>query len=169
MAPQPTIQASNLDRLIYEKTSPYAVAPERACDHSVGYVLCSSEEHIKIIKPNERVAISTGLSFVFPPGTYGRICGRFSAELHRRFSVLSTCIDPHPLGGPPVHVLIHNSSDSPIEIHPGDRICLMVLERFFIAEVEEYDPLKVVEPPLLCSENLLMSPPKAEGGEEADE
>ena len=164
MAPQSTQQPSNFDRLIYEKTSQYAIAPERVSDHSVGYVLCSAEDGIKVISPNERVAISTGLSFIFPPGCYGRLCGRFSTELYRRFSVLSTCIGPQPRG-PPVHVLIHNTSNSPVEIHTGDRICLLILERYYIAEVEEYDPAKIVEPPRLCGEELAMNP-EAEGGEE---
>ena len=167
MAPISTSNPSNLDRLIYEKTSPYAVAPERASDDSAGYILCSAEDAIKIVKPNERVAITTGLSFMFPPGCYGRICGRFATELYRRFSVLSTVIDPQPQGSE-AQVLIHNSSDSPVEIHPGDRICLLILERYYIAELEEYvpvkssepegyTPVKIIDPPPLCSENLMAS------------
>ena len=163
MSPQSTIQPSNLDRLIYQKTSPYAVAPERVSDYSAGYTLCSAEDGIKVISPNQRAAISTGLSLLFPPGCYGRLCGRFSTELHRRFSILSTCVDPQPLG-PPVYVLVHNTSSNPIEIHPGDRICLLVLERYYIAEVEEYDPTKKVEePPPLCSESLAICPEETDG------
>ena len=126
---------SRLDKLIYRRLNALAVAPARSTNDSAGYVLCSAEQDKTVLKPSERAAISTGLKLEFPPGSYGRICGRFSNELYRRFSVLPGCVDPNHPG--PVQVILLNNSNSPVEIHPGDKIALLVLERHYIVEVEE--------------------------------
>jgi dUTP pyrophosphatase len=53
------------------KLSPSALEPKRATEGSIGYDLSSDE--VRVVMPNSRALISTGISVALPEGCYGRI------------------------------------------------------------------------------------------------
>jgi dUTP pyrophosphatase len=65
--------------IYFKKLSDRASSPIRATQNAAGFDLTSSKPCI--VYPNEIKSIPTDLSFLFPPGSYGRIATRSGLAL----------------------------------------------------------------------------------------
>jgi len=82
----------------------------------------------------------TDLAIQLPPGCYGRIAPRSGLALHHRTDVGGGVVDEDYRGN--VGVILFNHSNSPFQIHRGDRIAQLICQNIVyptIREVKELD------------------------------
>ena len=120
----------------------HAVLPARATPGSVGYDLCAS--HDSKIPPGGKGLIGTGLAMAIPYGCYGRIAPRSSLAWINHVDVGAGVVDPDYTGE--VKVLLYNLDRSHhFEVHAGDRIAQLVVERVALPEMVEVDELDATD------------------------
>ncbi|CAG8583567.1 7026_t:CDS:2 [Diversispora eburnea] len=106
-----------------------AKLPIRCSDLAAGYDLYSAAN---IIVPTKgRAVIPTDLSIGIPSGTYGRVAPR---------SGLAGVVDADFRGG--LTVLLFNFGDKDYQVHEGDRIAQLILERICTPEVVQVEELE---------------------------
>jgi dUTP pyrophosphatase len=116
------------------KLVPQAKLPERSTVGSAGYDLFSTDSYV--ILPGQRTCVSTGLSFQFPPGTYGRIAPRSGLAVKHGIDVFAGVVDPDYQGE--VKVVLYNSDTrNSYVIRPGYRIAQLILENYTTANIVE--------------------------------
>ena len=120
-----------------KKLSPTAKLPFKKHKTDAGYDL-SADESV-LIEPNGWKLIRTGLSFTVPEGTYGRIAPRSGFSYKLGTMIGAGVIDRDYSGE--VKVLVFNVSDKYIEVHRGQRIAQLILEKIAYVDVEEVDSL----------------------------
>jgi len=113
------------------------ILPERATEHSSGYDLRASEEHV--LKPGERVLVGTDLKVAIPEGYELQIRSRSGLALKNGIMVLNGIgtIDSDYRGF--VGVILMNLGTKTFIIHKGDRIAQGVFAKvekveFFITD-----------------------------------
>lgn len=109
-----------------------AKAPVRGSQLAAGYDLHSSEEIT--IKSGDRALVSTGMAIAVPEGTYGRVAPRSGLAVKYGIDCGAGVIDADYRGE--VKVLLFNFSKEDYQIHSGDRIAQLVLERIVNPPVE---------------------------------
>ena len=130
--------ALNVTRLV-----PQAQLPARSSPGAAGYDLFSTDNYV--IMPGRRVVVSTGISVVLPPGTYGRIAPRSGLAVKHGLDTLAGVVDPDYQGE--IKVVIQNLDVAqPFIIRPGYRIAQLILEKFSAPEVIEETERTIVEP-----------------------
>lgn len=105
--------------------SPYAIAPTRGSDCSVGFDLYSAQTIS--IAPASHAVVYTDLSFSFPPGCYGRVAPRSGLAAKYMIDVGAGVIDPDFRGN--VGVVLFNFSNNYFHVSRGDRIAQLICER----------------------------------------
>ena len=83
---------------------------------------------VVVIPPGERAFIGTGVAFMLPPGTYGRVAPRTGVPLAFGIDVVGGLILPNYRGE--VKIILVNESDKAFAVHHGDRVAQLVLEKF---------------------------------------
>jgi dUTP pyrophosphatase len=116
-----------------KKLVSHAIIPQRSTTGAVGYDLHSSEGYV--ILPGHRAVVSTGLSFEFPSGVYGRVAPRSGLAVKHGLTVGAGVIDPDYTGE--VKVVLFNHDKSVFIIKPGYRIAQLICERCECPEIEE--------------------------------
>lgn len=116
-----------------KKLVSHAIIPQRSTTGAVGYDLHSSEGYV--ILPGQRAVISTGLSFEFPPGVYGRVAPRSGLAVKHGLNVGAGVVDPDYTGE--VKVVLFNHDKAPFVIKAGYRIAQIICERCECPEIEE--------------------------------
>ena len=130
--------ALNVTRLV-----PQAQLPARSSPGAAGYDLFSTDNYV--IMPGRRVVVSTGISVVLPPGTYGRIAPRSGLAVKHGLDTLAGVVDPDYQGE--IKVVIQNLDVAqPFIIRPGYRIAQLILEKFSAPEVIEETERTIVDP-----------------------
>ena len=109
-----------------------AYLPSRGSVGSVGLDLRSVDK--VTVNPGERKLVDTGLAFVLPAGTYGRLAPRSSLSC-KGIDVKAGVIDPDYRGE--VKVLLYNFGTEPFTFDEGTRIAQLILEKVTFANVEE--------------------------------
>jgi dUTP pyrophosphatase len=117
-----------------KKLVSHAIIPQRSTTGAVGYDLHSSEGYV--ILPGHRAVVSTGLSFEFPSGVYGRVAPRSGLAVKHGLTVGAGVIDPDYTGEVKV-VLFNHDKSSVFIIKPGYRIAQLICERCECPEIEE--------------------------------
>ena len=121
-----------------KKLVPHAKLPERASAGAAGYDIYSTDGYV--ISPGHRVVVSTGISIVFPEGTYGRIAPRSGLAVKHGLDVLAGVIDPDYQGE--LKVVLYNSDPKvPFVIRPGYRIAQLILEKYEVHDVYEIETI----------------------------
>lgn len=120
-------------KLLYQRHSPFAIAPAKATSGSAGYDLFSAAD--VVIPPHSRALIPTDLSFQFPRGVYGRIAPRSGLAVKFFIDVGAGVVDSDYRGI--VSVLLFNFSEHNFNVRRGDRIAQMILERHLTPDLEE--------------------------------
>jgi len=114
-----------------------AILPIRATTGSAGYDLTAIRDDV--IEPGSRKLLPIGVAIKLPEGVYGRIAPRSGLAVKKGIQVGAGVIDPDYTGE--IHVLLFNHGTEPFEIHSGDRIAQLILERFEFHEVIQVDSL----------------------------
>jgi dUTP pyrophosphatase len=93
------------------------------------------------LAPMQRALVPTGLSIELPKGTEAQIRPRSGLAYKHGITVLNSpgTIDADYRGE--IKVLLVNLSDTPFDIHPGERIAQMVVARYERVEWLQVDAL----------------------------
>lgn len=101
--------------------------PERARGSDAGYDLRSSEPMTVVIDPGEREVVPLGTRLAVPHGYAGFVIPRSGLAANHGVTVLNTpgLIDPGYRGE--IMAILHNTSQSPFVVRPGDRVAQLVI------------------------------------------
>ena len=119
------------------KTSDALFTPLRGSSEAAGLDLHSQIDCV--VKPNERVAIPTGVQMEIPKGFFGLCCGRSGNTIKRGLFVMNGIIDSDYRGT--VGVMAYNSTNEDINISIGDRIGQIIIIPYPEIEFVEVDEL----------------------------
>ena len=121
--------------------SPYDI-PTYATPDSAGMDVYAHLEGPLTLQPMERRLIPTGLRISLPRGYEAQLRPRSGWALKHGLTLLNTpgTIDADYRGE--IGVILANLSTEPFTIHPGDRICQMVVARYSMVEWERVDALE---------------------------
>ena len=125
----------------FKKLRPDARIPERGSEYAAGYDLFACIDKPVEIAPHETQKIGTGLAVAIPEGYFGAVFARSglaSKQGLRPANCVGVCDSDYR--GEYI-VALHNDSDNPREILPGDRIAQLVIMPFLETEFEEADTL----------------------------
>jgi dUTP pyrophosphatase len=115
-----------------------ATMPMKGSELAAGFDLSSS--HNITIPSGGRAMVNTDIAVACPPGTYARIAPRSGLAKKNGIHVGAGVIDADYRG--PIGVILFNLGELDFEIHKGDRIAQMILEKISLVdaiEVEELD------------------------------
>lgn len=124
-----------------KKLTDRAKVPISGSACAAGYDLCADLEESVQIAPHTTEKISSGLAFEIPEGYFGAVFARsgLSVKEGLRPANCVGVIDADYRG--PVTVALHNDSDLPRTVEPGERIAQMVILPFLTAEFETVEEL----------------------------
>ena len=118
-----------------------AVLPTRGSEQAAGYDLYAAITQPVVIAPHKTVGIGTGLSAAIPEGYFGGIFAR-SGLASKRSLRPANCvgvIDSDYRGE--IICAVHNDSDEPQTIEPGERIAQLVVMPYLSVTFEEVETL----------------------------
>ena len=124
------MSAAQEDALLVALMNPNARVPFRGTPGSAGLDLSSAEA--AILLPGRSKHVSTGLAVRVPAGTYGRIAPKSGLAKKSLIDVFAGVVDADYRGT--VMVQLFNHGTEPFEIHVGDRVAQLVLEKISTAE-----------------------------------
>jgi len=120
-----------------KKLTSDAKLPSYAHHGDAGLDLYSAED--KIIKPNERAVIKTGLAMELPHGHAGLVWDKSGLAAKNGLKVLGGVVDCNYRGE--VMVLIMNLSNKDYEAKKGEKIAQMLIQKVEHMEIEEVKEL----------------------------
>ncbi len=121
-----------------KKLHPEAILPKYLHPGDAAMDLYANEA--KILQPNQRELISTGIAMAIPQGSVGLIWDRSGMAANHGIKSMGGVIDSNYRGE--IKVVLHNLSGQPFAIEKGTRIAQMLIqpvEQKQILEVEELD------------------------------
>jgi dUTP pyrophosphatase len=123
------------------RLDPDAVLPGQAHDDDAGYDLCANAA-ATVPPRGGRALVPTGLAVAIPAGHGGFVLPRSGLALKHGVTVLNApgLIDPQYRGEVKV-LLVNTDPEAAYEIHRGDRIAQLVVERVEYVEWQEVDGL----------------------------
>jgi dUTP pyrophosphatase len=119
-----------VDVLRFKQLDSRAILPKRGSALAAGLDVCSIED--LSIGPKQRVMARTGLAVAIPPGFYGRIAPRSGLAAKNGLDVLAGVIDSDYRGE--LCCLLYNTSDEPINLPAGSKICQLIIEQIITPE-----------------------------------
>ncbi len=124
-----------------KKVRPGAQLPQRQTEGSAGYDLCACIPQPITLNPGEAYAFPTGLAAEIPQGCAGMIFTRSGLGFKRGVAVRNGVgvIDSDYRGE--LQVGLHNFSQEPYTIQPGERIAQLVLMPVCLPQVVEVEEL----------------------------
>ena len=133
-----------MTELLFQRLHEDAVVPERAYagDAGLDLVACEGAE----IGPGERAIVGTGLAVAIPPGYAGLVLPRSGLALSQGVTVLNApgLVDAGYRAELGV-VLVNTDPDDDYQVHRGDRIAQLVIQRVEQAEFAVVEALDVTE------------------------
>ena len=128
-----------------KKLSPQAVLPQRGTIGAAGADLRALIDEPVTIQPGRTVLLPTGLAFEIPEGYVGLVFARSSLGRKRGLAPANKVgvIDSDYRGE--VMVALHNHSDAPQIVEPGERVAQLAIVPFLPAEYEEVEDLSDTE------------------------
>lgn len=124
--------------LYFKKLSDRATSPIRGSELAAGYDLYSAQN--TIIPKQGKALVMTDIAIALPEGCYGRVAPRSSLSWKHHIDVGAGVVDRDYRGN--VGVVLFNLSKTDYEVHQGDRIAQLIVERIStppLVEVEELD------------------------------
>ena len=121
----------------FKKLHNNAVTPTYGTPFSAGADLYACMENAVILPPGETQFIHTGLALEIPAGLVGLVYARSGMACKKGIAPANKVgvIDSDYRGE--IMVALHNHSQSPVSIEPGDRIAQLVLAPYITAVFEE--------------------------------
>ncbi len=128
-----------------KKLNEKAVIPTYGSPFSAGADLYACEENTVSIAPHETVLVHTGLSFEIPEGFAGFIHARSGLATKKGLAPANKVgvIDADYRGE--VMVSLHNHTNTPQTVEPGERVAQMVIAPFLKADFELSEELSDTE------------------------
>ncbi len=121
-----------------QRLTPLAKLPYHGSAAAAGYDLHAASKHV--IKPGERVLVSTGLAVKFQSGRYARIAPRSGLSVKHGIHVGAGVVDADYRGE--VKVLLYNlDTNKEFEVNVGDRIAQMIIEHCDTPEIKDVSEL----------------------------
>lgn len=120
-----------------KKLNDNAVLPTYGSKYAAGADLYACEEKPVTILPHQTVVLHTGLAMEIPEGYAGLIYPRSGMASKRHLAPANKVgvVDPDYRGE--FMVAMHNHSDEPQTVEPGERIAQLVITPFITAVFEE--------------------------------
>lgn len=124
-----------------KKLNSRAILPTYGSEHAAGADLYACMDAPVTIGPHSTVMIRTGLAMEIPEGYAGLIYPRSGMACKRHLAPANKVgvIDPDYRGE--FMIAMHNHSDEPQTVEPGERIAQLVITPFITAAFEEADEL----------------------------
>ena len=124
-----------------KKLKENAILPSYGSEYAAGADLYACIDAPVVIQPHETVMIGTGLAMELPEGYAGLIYPRSGISAKRGLAPAKKVgvVDPDYRGE--FMVAMHNHSNSPAIVEPGERIVQLVITPFLTADFEEADEL----------------------------
>ena len=124
-----------------KKLSPNACIPTYGTEFSAGADLYSGMSEAVTVMPGTTEFIKTGIAMEIPAGLVGLIYARSGMACKKGLAPANKVgvIDSDYRGE--LMVALHNHSQSPVTIEPGDRIAQLVLTPYITAEFVEAEEL----------------------------
>ena len=115
--------------------------PTAGSRYAAGYDLYACLDAPVVIPPHATVKIGTGLALAVPEGWFGAIFARsgLAAKQGLRPANCVGVVDADYRGE--ITVALHNDTDEPRIVQPGDRIAQLVILPFLAADFDETDAL----------------------------
>lgn len=128
-----------------KKLSEKATVPTYGSPYSAGADLYACEDSTVTINPHETVLVHTGLSFEIPEGFAGFIHARSGLATKKGLAPANKVgiIDADYRGE--VMVSLHNHTNIPQSVEPGERVAQMVIAPFLKADFIESEALSDTE------------------------
>jgi dUTP pyrophosphatase len=123
------------------RLSPDVSLPVQAHDDDAGYDLCARED-AHIVAGGGRVLVPTGLAVAIPPGYAGLVLPRSGLAMKHGVTVSNApgLIDPQYRGELKV-LLVNTDPSEDYDVHRGDRIAQLVIQKVEYVEWLEVDQL----------------------------
>ena len=124
-----------------KKLTDTAKTPTRGSERAAGYDLYADVKNQVMISPHETAKIGTGLAVEIPDGYFGAIFARSglaAKEGLRPANCVGVCDSDYR--GEYI-VAVHNDSDQPRVIDPGERIAQLVVMPYLAVTFEEVTEL----------------------------
>jgi dUTP pyrophosphatase len=111
--------------------------PRYHTEQASGIDLLAALDHPIVLKPLGRAAVPTGIALEIPPGFEGQVRPRSGRALDEGLGLVNSpgTIDADYRGE--LQVLLINLGESPITLHPGDRIAQLVITPVARAQIIE--------------------------------
>lgn len=124
-----------------KKLRPQAQLPQRQTEGAAGYDLRACIEEPVTLHPGDAFAFPTGIAAEIPPCCAGMIFTRSGLGFKRGVAVRNGVgvIDSDYRGE--IHVGLHNFSQEPYTVQPGERIAQLILMPVYLPEVMEVEEL----------------------------
>lgn len=124
-----------------KKLDPRAKLPTYGSEYAAGADLCALLDAPVEIAPHATVLIHTGLAAEIPEGYAGLIYARSGLATKRGIAPANKVgvVDADYRGE--IMVSLHNHSDIPQTIEPGERVAQLVITPFLTADFRETDSL----------------------------
>ena len=129
-----------MENIRFKRLNSMATTPTRGSEQAAGYDLYAAIERPITIEPHTTTKIGTGLSFELPDNTFGAIFARSGLATKKGLApanMVGVC-DSDYRGE--YTVPLHNYSNEPQTIEPGERIAQLILMPYIpmvFKEVEE--------------------------------
>lgn len=132
---------NNTVNVRFRRVSDLAHVPTRGSEKAAGYDLYAAVSSPVTIMPHETVPIDTGLQFEIPDGYFAAIYARsgIAAREGLRPANCTGVCDSDYRGN--YIVALHNDSETPRVIEPGERIAQMVVIPYLSVSFEETSSL----------------------------
>lgn len=119
-----------------KKLNDMAIIPRKAHDDDAGFDLYASIPDSVVIHPHKTILIGTGISVELPKNTFGAIFARSGLAFKSGLAPANKVgvVDCNYRGE--VCVALHNHSDMPKEVSPGERIAQMVVMPYVNVSLE---------------------------------
>lgn len=125
----------------FKKLNDMATIPTRGSQYAAGYDLYAAIEEPVIISGHETAKIGTGLSFELPEGTFGAIFARSGLATKQGLAPANKVgVCDADYRGEYI-VALHNHSDDPVTVVPGERIAQLILMPYIPMEFNEVNEL----------------------------
>lgn len=105
-------QKSMISRLLVKKLNPTAILPKKGSPGAAGYDICANED--VVVPARGKAKVSTGLSWMCPVNTYGRIAPRSGLAWKNSIDIGAGVIDEDYRGE--ICVILFNHGDENLNI-----------------------------------------------------
>ena len=132
------IQKSNVN---IKKLNPEAIVPTYGTDYAAGADLYACLTEVVTVQPGQTYLVKTGIALEIPDGFAGLIYARSGLATKRGLAPANKVgvIDSDYRGE--IMVSLHNHSDKPETIEPGERIAQLIITPYVQAVFNEVEEL----------------------------